>query len=141
MFESLTEKLQSALADVRNRGALSEQDVDAALRTIRLALLEADVNLKVVRQFTVALRERCLGADVIGALNPGQQVVKIVAEELTSLMGGEQDGAAAGIAMSPTPPTVILMAGLPGPGKTTARAKLPPFLRDERDAEGAHAAC
>src|SRR5436309_4760512 len=140
MFESLTEKLQGALADVRNRGALSEQDVDAALRTIRLALLEADVNLKVVRQFTAALRERCLGSDVIGALNPGQQVVKIVAEELTALMGGEQDEAAA-IAMSPTPPTVILMAGLQGSGKTTASAKLARYLRDERDAEVALAAC
>src|SRR5436190_8996348 len=141
MFESLTEKLQGALADVRNRGTLSEQDVDAALRTIRLALLEADVNLKVVRQFTAALRERCLGSDVIGALNPGQQVVKIVAEELTSLMGGEQDDATAAIAMSPAPPTVILMAGLQGSGKTTASAKLARYLRDERDAEVAVAAC
>jgi len=141
VFESLTEKLQGALADVRRRGTLSEQDVDATLRTIRLALLEADVNLKVVRQFTAALRERCLGADVIGALNPGQQVVKIVAEELTSLMGGAQDGAPTGIAMSPTPPTVILMAGLQGSGKTTASAKLARYLRDERDAEVALAAC
>jgi signal recognition particle subunit SRP54 len=141
VFDSLTEKLQGALADVRNRGTLSEQDVDAALRTIRLALLEADVNLKVVRQFTAALRERCLGADVIGALNPGQQVVKIVGEELTSLMGGEQEGEAAGIAMSPTPPTVILMAGLQGSGKTTASAKLARYLRDERDADVALAAC
>src|SRR2546423_2623758 len=141
MFESLTEKLQSALADVRNRGTLSEQDVDAALRTIRLALLEADVNLKVVRQFTAGLRERCLGADVVGALNPGQQVVKIVAEELTSLMGGEQEGAEGGLAMSPAPPTVILMSGLHGSGEPTASAKLASYLRGEHDAEVALAAC
>ena len=114
MFESLTEKLQGALADVRNRGTLSEQDVDAALRTIRLALLEADVNLKVVRQFTASLRERCQGADVIGALNPGQQVVKIVAEELTALLGGDDGDAEAGLAMSARPPTIILMAGVQG---------------------------
>ena len=88
MFDSLAEKLQGTLADVRQRGTLTEQDVDAAMREIRLALLEADVNFKVVRQFTAELKERCLGADVIGGLNPGQQVVKIVAEELTALMGG-----------------------------------------------------
>src|SRR6202023_3138267 len=97
MFESLAEKLQGTLADVRNRGTLSEQDIDAAMREIRLGLLEADVNFKVVRQFTAQLKERCLGADVIGRLNPGQQVVKIVAEELTALMGG----AAAGLSFSP----------------------------------------
>jgi len=106
MFESLSDKLQATLADVRNRGTLSEQDIDAAMREIRLGLLEADVNFKVVRQFTAQLKERCLGAEVIGRLNPGQQVVKIVAEELTELMGG----ASAGLSFSPRPPTVILMA-------------------------------
>src|ERR1700709_2856729 len=88
MFDSLAEKLQSTLGDVRQRGSLTEQDVDAAMREIRLALLEADVNFKVVREFTSHLKERCLGAEVIGKLNPGQQVVKIVGEELTVLMGG-----------------------------------------------------
>ncbi len=88
MFDALAEKLQATLADVRRHGTLTEADVDAAMREIRLALLEADVNFKVVRQFTSELKERCLRADVIGALNPGQQVVKIVAEELTALMGG-----------------------------------------------------
>src|ERR1039458_2218809 len=106
MFDSLAEKLQGMLADVRNRGTLSEQDIDAAMREIRLALLEADVNFKVVRQFTGHLKARCRGADVIGRLNPGQQVVKIVAEELTALMGG----ASAGLSFYPRPPTVILMA-------------------------------
>ena len=130
MFDSLAEKLQATLAEVRNRGTLTEQDVDAAMREIRLALLEADVNFKVVRQFTAQLKERCLGADVVGRLNPGQQVVKIVAEELTALMGG----ASAGLSFSPRPPTVILMAGLQGSGKTTATAKLARYLREEHSA-------
>jgi signal recognition particle subunit SRP54 len=137
MFDSLAEKLQGTLADVRQRGTLTEQDVDAAMREIRLALLEADVNFKVVREFTAHLKERCLGADVIGGLNPGHQVVKIVAEELTDLMGG----AAAGLSFSPRPPTVILMAGLQGSGKTTATAKLARYLREEHSATVAVAAC
>ncbi len=137
MFDSLAEKLQGTLADVRQHGTLSEQDVDAAMREIRLALLEADVNFKVVRQFTAQLKERCLGAEVIGRLNPGQQVVKIVGEELTALMGG----AAAGLSFSPRPPTVILMAGLQGSGKTTATAKLARYLREEHSSSVAVAAC
>src|SRR5271170_5631067 len=137
MFDSLAEKLQGTLADVRQRGTLTEQDIDATMREIRLALLEADVNFKVVRQFTSELKERCLGADVIGGLNPGHQVVKIVAEELTALMGGE----AAGLAFSPRPPTVILMAGLQGSGKTTATAKLARYLREEHSSTVAVAAC
>jgi len=137
MFDSLAEKLQETLSDVRNRGALTEQDVDAAMRQIRLALLEADVNFKVVRRFTAELKERCLGAEVIGRLNPGQQVVKIVGEELTALMGG----ASAGLSFSPRPPTVILMAGLQGSGKTTATAKLANYLREEHSSAVAVAAC
>ncbi len=137
MFDSLAEKLQGTLADVRQRGTLTEQDVDATMREIRLALLEADVNFKVVRQFTAHLKERCLGADVIGGLNPGHQVVKIVAEELTTLMGG----ASAGLSFSPRPPTVILMAGLQGSGKTTATAKLARYLREEHSSTVAVAAC
>src|ERR1700693_2290066 len=128
MFDSLAEKLQGTLSDVRNRGTLTEQDIDAAMREIRLALLEADVNFKVVRQFTAQLKERCLGAEVIGKLTPGQQVVKIVAEELTALMGG----ASAGLSFSPRPPTVILMAGLQGSGKTTAAGKLARSPHGER---------
>jgi len=137
MFDSLAEKLQSTLTDVRNRGTLTEQDIDAAMREIRLALLEADVNFKVVRQFTAQLKERCMGADVVGGLNPGQQVVKIVGEELTGLMGG----ASAGLSFSPKPPTVILMAGLQGSGKTTATAKLARYLREEHSSAVAVAAC
>jgi signal recognition particle subunit SRP54 len=137
MFDSLAEKLQETLADVRRHGTLTEGDIDAAMREIRLALLEADVNFKVVRQFTSQLKERCLGAEVVGKLNPGQQVVKIVGEELTALMGG----ASAGLSFSPRPPTVILMAGLQGSGKTTATAKLARYLREEHSSSVAVAAC
>src|SRR6201999_661516 len=137
MFDSLAEKLQSTLGEVRQRGSLTESDVDAAMREIRLALLEADVNFKVVREFTSNLKERCLGEEAVGKLNPGQQVVKIVGEELTELMGG----ASAGLSFSPKPPTVILMAGLQGSGKTTATAKLARWLREDRQSSVAVAAC
>jgi signal recognition particle subunit SRP54 len=137
MFDSLAEKLQLALSEVRRRGTLTEEDIDGAMREIRLALLEADVNFKVVRQFTAQLKERMLGAEIVGRLNPGQQVVKIVAEELTALMGG----ASAGLSFSPRPPTVILMAGLQGSGKTTAAAKLARHLREEHSSTVALAAC
>jgi signal recognition particle subunit SRP54 len=137
MFDSLAEKLQATLADVRGHGTLSEADIDAALREIRLALLEADVNFKVVKGFTKDVKERCEGAEIVGKLNPGQQVVKIVSEELTALMGG----ASAGLSFSPRPPTVILMAGLQGSGKTTATAKLARYLREEHSSSVALAAC
>jgi signal recognition particle subunit SRP54 len=137
VFDSLSEKLQEALSDVRQRGSLTEDDVNKAMREVRLALLEADVNLKVVRQFTAAVKERALGAEVIGQLNPGQQVVKIVNEELTALMGG----AGRDITFSPRPPTVVLMAGLQGSGKTTATAKLARHLREKHGSSVAVAAC
>ena len=137
MFDALSERLQQTLAEVRRRGTLTEQDVDAAMREIRLALLEADVNFKVVRRFTAEVKERCLDAEVVGGLNPGQQVVKIVAEELTALMGGSS----AGLDFAPHPPTVILMAGLQGSGKTTATAKLARHLREEHGSSVAVAAC
>src|SRR5947208_4802932 len=137
MFDSLSEKLQETLTDVRQRGTLTEDDVDKVMREIRLALLEADVNFKVVRSFTAAVKERCLTEEVIGHLNPGQQVVKIVDEELTTLMGG----AGAGVTFSPRPPTVILMAGLQGSGKTTATAKLARYLQAEHGSSVALAAC
>src|SRR5918999_855999 len=120
MFDALSDRLQTALGDVRSRGKLTEDDVNAAMRQVRLALLEADVNFKVVKQFTAAVKERALGQNVLGSLNPGQQVVKIVSEELTELMGG----AGRDLALARPGPTVILMAGLQGSGKTTACAKL-----------------
>jgi signal recognition particle subunit SRP54 len=137
VFDSLSERLQATLADVRSRGTLTEADVNVAMREIRLALLEADVNFRVVKSFTTTVKERCLGADVIGQLNPGQQVVKIVDEELTKLMGGSS----AGIAFAKRPPTVVLMAGLQGSGKTTAAAKLARQLHEEHGSAVALAAC
>ncbi len=137
MFETLSEKLQATLSDVRGHGTLTEADISAAMREIRLALLEADVNFQVVKSFTAAVRERALGADVIGQLNPGQQVVKIVNDELTALMGGE----AQDLHFASRPPTVILMAGLQGSGKTTATAKLARYLREQHGSSVAVAAC
>jgi len=137
METSLSEKLQATLADIRGRGTLTEDDIKSAMREIRLALLEADVNFKVVKSFTTAVRERALGADIIGKLNPGQQVVKIVSDELTDLMGGSGST----LSFSPRPPTVILMAGLQGSGKTTATAKLARYLREEHNSSVAVAAC
>src|ERR671923_1544155 len=116
MFEALSDKLQHALGDVRGRGKLDEETISRAMREIRLALLEADVNLKVVRDFVARVRERALGADVMKSLTPGQQVVKIVHEELTALMGAGSSQ----LAFGGRPPTVILLAGLQGSGKTTA---------------------
>jgi signal recognition particle subunit SRP54 len=136
MFDQLSDRLQGVLSDVRSRGKLSPDDVDKALREVRLALLEADVNFKVVKDFTSALRERLAGAEVSEALNPGQTVVKAVNDELTELMGGSGRE----LAFSSTGPTVILMAGLQGSGKTTATAKLGKLLaKDNRNV--ALAAC
>ncbi len=136
MFDQLSDRLQATLSEVRSRGKLSESDVDAAMREIRLALLEADVNFKVVKSFTRTLKERCLGAEVLESLDPGQQVVKIVNEELAGLMGGTGSE----LAMATSGPTVILMAGLQGSGKTTACAKLARYLgKDGKDV--ALAAC
>src|ERR1700734_3487864 len=137
MFDSLGEKLQAVLAEVRGRGTLTEDDINAAMREIRLALLEADVNFKVVKSFTTAVKERALGADVVGQLNPGQQVVKIVSDELTELMGG----AGRELSFSPRPPTIVLMAGLQGSGKTTATGKLARYLREQHSSTVAVAAC
>jgi signal recognition particle subunit SRP54 len=137
VFDALSERLQAALGDVRSRGTLTEDDISKAMRQVRLALLEADVNFQVVKQFTSAVKERALGAEVLEALNPGQQVVKIVNEELTALMGG----AGRELAFASQKPTVILMAGLQGSGKTTACAKLARHLREERKLDVALAAC
>ena len=124
MFDQLSDRLQSTLSEVRSRGKLSEADVDRAMREIRLALLEADVNFKVVKSFTADVKERCLGAGVLDSLDPGQQVVKIVNEELAKLMGG----VGRDLAFASSGTTTILMAGLQGSGKTTACAKLAKHL-------------
>jgi signal recognition particle subunit SRP54 len=137
VFEALSERLQAALSDVRSRGSLTEDDVSKAMRQVRLALLEADVNFQVVKRFTDAVKQRALGTEVLESLNPGQQVVKLVDEELTRLMGG----AGAELAFAPAPPTVVVMAGLQGSGKTTACAKLARHLHDRRGLDAGLAAC
>lgn len=120
VFESLSEKLQNALGKLTGKGKISEKDVDAAMREVRLALLEADVNFKVVKDFIKKVKERAIGSEVMQSLTPGQQVIKIVNEELTNLMGENESK----INFAPTPPTVILMCGLQGAGKTTTVGKL-----------------
>jgi signal recognition particle subunit SRP54 len=127
VFDALSDKLQHALGDLRGRGRLDEEAVSKAMREIRLALLEADVNLQVVKDFVARVKERAVGEDVTKSLTPGQQVVKIVHEELTGMMGGGDSR----LAFAGRPPTVILLAGLQGSGKTTAAAKLALMLRKE----------
>ncbi len=127
MFDTLSDRLQAALHDVRGRGRLDEDSVSRAMREIRLALLEADVNFKVVKDFVERVRARALGADVTKSLTPGQEVVRIVHDELTTLMGSGDSK----LAFASRPPTVILLAGLQGSGKTTAAAKLALLLRKE----------
>ena len=120
IFENLSDKLQNALSTLTGKGKISEKDLDLALREVKLALLEADVNFKVVKDFTKTVKERALGADVMESLTPGQQVIKIVNEELTALMGEEE----AKINFSSKPPTVVMLCGLQGAGKTTHGGKL-----------------
>ena len=127
MFDTLSDKLQGALGDLRSRGVLDEEAISRAMREIRLALLEADVNFDVVKEFVAHVRERAVGQDVLKSLTPGQQVVKIVHEELTELMGTGSSQ----LAFASRPPTTILLAGLQGSGKTTAAAKLALLLQKD----------
>ena len=133
MFDALSDKLQSALGDLRGRGVLDEEAISRAMREVRLALLEADVNFGVVKEFVAQVRERALGEDVRKSLTPGQQVVKIVHEELTELLGSSDSR----LAFSPRPPTTILLAGLQGSGKTTAAGKLALLLAEGGTEAGA----
>ena len=123
-FEGLSDRLQNAMGSVTKKGKITEADLKQMMREVRLALLEADVNFKVVKDFVRKVNERALGSNVLEALSPAQQVVKIVNEELTELMGGEQ----APFQFSPKPPTVVMMVGLQGAGKTTTAGKLTSFL-------------
>src|SRR5690349_3598930 len=127
VFTSLSDRLIATFKNLRGKGRLSESDVNATVRDIRLALLDADVSLPVVKKFTHAVRERALGAEVSGALNPAQQVVKIVNEELVGILGG----ASRTIQFAKTPPTVIMLAGLQGAGKTTLAGKLARWLKEQ----------
>ena len=120
-FESLTERLQNVFKNLKGKGRLTEEDVKQALREVKMALLEADVNFKVVKQFVKSIEEKAIGADVLNGLNPGQMVIKFVHEELISLMGSETTE----IKMQPgKATTVIMMCGLQGAGKTTTTAKI-----------------
>ncbi|AIF41179.1 signal recognition particle protein [Dermacoccus nishinomiyaensis] len=127
MFNSLSDRLTATFANLKGKGRLTESDINATIRDIRMALLDADVALPVVKQFTRGVRERALGAEVSQALNPGQQVVKIVNEELVAILGGQTRS----IQYAKTGPTVIMLAGLQGSGKTTFAGKLARRLRDE----------
>ncbi|MGH7387712.1 MAG: signal recognition particle receptor subunit alpha, partial [Candidatus Methylomirabilales bacterium] len=124
MFQRLTDRLQAIFKRLRGHGKLTEEEINAALREIRLALLEADVHYGVAKDFLNRVRERAIGREVLQSLTPGQQVVKIVFEELTLLLGGQGTG----LASAPHPPSVVLLVGLQGSGKTTTAGKLATLL-------------
>lgn len=124
-FESLSERLQNAIKMFRGAGKITEEDLKAPMREVRMALLEADVNFKVVKDFVAKVKERALGAEVNESLNPHQQIIKIVNEELIQLLGGTQSK----LAVSPKPPTIIMLVGLQGAGKTTTAGKLATYLK------------
>lgn len=136
-LDGLSERLQDAFAKLKGRGKISEQDIKDVLREVRVALLEADVNYKVVKSFVGNIKDRAMGADVMESLTPGQQVVKIVHDELTQLMGGE----AKKIEISSKPPTIIMMVGLQGSGKTTSTGKLARYLKEKMHKRPLLAAC
>ncbi|MCL2366188.1 MAG: signal recognition particle protein [Oscillospiraceae bacterium] len=136
-FESLSEKLNAAFKKLRGKGRLKEADIKEAMREVRLALLEADVGYKVVRDFIKTVSERCSGADVLESLTPAQMVIKIVNEELCTLMGGEN----AKITISSTPPTVVMLIGLQGAGKTTNGAKLAAYMKKKHGKNPLLVAC
>ena len=127
MFDTLSDRLSAVFTNLRGKGRLSDADIDATAREIRIALLEADVALPVVRQFISAVRERARGEEVSRALNPAQQVIKIVDEELIAILGGETRR----LKFAKTPPTVIMLAGLQGSGKTTLAGKLGHWLGEQ----------
>ncbi len=120
VFSNLTEKLQEAFSRLKKKGKLTEEDVSAALKEVQIALLEADVNYKVVKQFVRTVKEQAVGEEILASLSPAQQVIRLVNQELTALMGGEKES----VRLSSTPPTVIMLCGLQGAGKTTTCAKL-----------------
>ena len=126
-FENLSEKLQGTFKKLRGKGVLQEGDINDAMREVKLALLEADVNFKVVKEFVASVKEKCMGAEVLGSLTPGQQVIKIVNDELVSLMGGTGSK----LTYSPSGFTVLLMVGLQGTGKTTTCGKLANYLKKQ----------
>lgn len=126
-FENLSEKLQSVFKQLRSKGKLTEKDVKDAMREVKIALHEADVNYKIVKQFVNKVNERAVGAEVLESLTPGQQVIKIVNEELVELMGSAQSK----LTFSSKPPTIYMMVGLQGAGKTTTSGKLAGLLKKQ----------
>ena len=126
-FDSLSEKLQDAFKSLKGKGKITEEDVNLALRQVRTALLEADVNFMVAKDFVKSIKEKALGEEVFGSLNPAQTVIKIVNDELTALLGGTQSR----IMISSKPPTIIMLVGLQGAGKTTTAGKLAVYLRKQ----------
>src|SRR5690625_2895265 len=136
-FEGLSNRLQETIKKITGKGKVSEQDVNTMAREVRLALLEADVNFKVVKKFISDIKERAVGVEVMESLTPGQQIIKIVKDELTELMGGEQSK----ISVSDRPPTVIMMSGLQGAGKTTTTGKLANLLRKQYNKKPLLVAC
>ena len=136
-FDGLSERLQGVFDKLRKKGKLQEEDLNIALREVRLALLEADVNYKVVKEFVANVKDKALGSEVLESLTPGQQVISVVNEELTTLMGGE----AAKLEISSKPPTVIMMVGLQGSGKTTTTGKLGLYLSKKQNKKPLFVAC
>ena len=126
-FEGLSEKLQNVFKGLKGKGSLTEADINAAMREVKLALLEADVNFKVVKEFVDSVKQKSLGEEVMASLTPGQQVIKIVNEELTELMGGQN----ARLTYSPQAPTIYMLCGLQGAGKTTMAGKLGNLIKNE----------
>src|SRR3990170_2712263 len=127
MFESLSDKLQNVFKKLSGKGRLTEKDVDEAMREVRIALLEADVNFKVVKDFIARVREQAIGSEVLESLTPGKHVVKIVNDELVATLGGTQSR----LEHAPQPPTIVMLVGLQGSGKTTTAAKLAVQLRKQ----------
>ena len=137
MFQALGDKLQETFKKLRGKGKLTEKDIDIALREIRMSLLEADVNYKVVKTFAKNLKEKCMGEEVLKSLTPGQQVIKIVNNELIDLLGGESRD----INFSSTPPTVIMVVGVQGSGKTTSIGKMGNYFKNKKNKKVVFVAC
>src|SRR5512136_2814459 len=128
MFENLSSKLEAVFKKLRGHGKLTEENIQEALKEVRMALLEADVNFKVVKDFIQTIQQRAIGQEVVGSLTPAQQLIKVVQEELTALMGGEGQG----IHLSGSPPVPIMLVGLHGSGKTTTAGKLARYFQEKR---------
>jgi signal recognition particle subunit SRP54 len=140
MFESLSARLEGVFDRLRGKGKVTEKDVTDAMREVRQALLEADVNFRVVKQFVARVQERAIGAEVLESLSPAQQVISIVYDELVEMLGGKEDAGKPRIAFAGAPPTTLMLVGLQGSGKTTHAAKLAQHFRKQGQRPAASAA-